>query len=79
MEGRVRRYWTKCMHCGVSRRIGLDGRMRPHSIGPSMNARARAAYKESEAYAEHEWECPGSREYYGPCESVSEEDSDEDE
>ena len=78
VEGRVRCYWTACMHCGTSRRIKPDGCMPPHSIGPSLNARERAAYRESEAYAEHGWECPGSHEYYGPCESASEEESDED-
>ena len=82
MEGRVQCYRTDCMHCGVSRRIGLDGCMMPHSIGPSLGWRERAASGKSEACAEHGWECPGSREYYGPCESASEawseEETDED-
>ena len=65
MEGRVTCYWAECMHCGTGRRIQPDGCMMPHSIGPSLNARERAAYRESEAFAENEWECPGSRVYYG--------------
>ena len=63
---RVECYWTACKHCGSSRRISPDGCMHPHSIGPTLNARQRAAYRESEAYAEHGWECLGSRVYYGP-------------
>ena len=54
--------------------------MPPHSIGPTLNARQRAEYRESEAYAEHGWECLGSRVYYGPrCEESdeSEEESEE--
>ena len=67
MEGRVTCYWADCVHCGTSRRIQPDGCMSRHSIGPSLNARERVAYRESEAYAEHEWECPGSRMYFGAC------------
>ena len=67
MEGRVACYWTQCMHCGTERRIGRDGCMMPHSIGPSLKKRERAAYCESEAYAERGMECPGSGVYYGPC------------
>ena len=56
MEGRVICYWTECMHCGISRRIQPDGCMPQHSIGPSLSKRERAAYRESEAYAEHGWD-----------------------
>ena len=77
MEGRVACYWTECMHCGVSRRIRPDGCMPPHSIGPSLGWRERAAYGKSEACAEHGWECPGSHKYYGPRCEESEDESDE--
>ena len=66
METRVNCYKTRCKHCGTKRLIQRDGCMRRHSIGPSLNARQRIEYRESKAYAEHAWECPGSLMYYGP-------------
>ena len=63
---RVKCYRTACTRCGTSRLIQPDGCMMRHSIGPSLSARERVAYRETEAYAEREWECPGSRVYYGP-------------
>ena len=63
--------------------------MLAHSIGPSLRQRERAAYQQSQAYAEHGWECPGSRMYHGPkhadtesaeeLESEGEEEIEEDE
>ena len=41
-----------------------------------MSRAERVAYMESEAYAERGFECPGSREYYGPCRSEGEEEWD---
>ena len=82
MQTRVKCYRTACMHCGTKRLIQPDGCMQRHSIGPSLNARQRAEYRESQAYAEHEWECPGSLVYYGPSrceESASDESEDDDE
>ena len=79
MEARPKSYRAECMHCRTDRLVGLNGCMRPHSIGLDRNARQRAEYRESEAYAEHGWECPGSRMYFGllsllgPCDE-SEED-----
>ena len=77
---RVKCYWTACKHCGSSRRISPDGCMHSHSIGPTLNARQRTEYRESEAYAEHGWECLDSRAYYGPrCEEESDESEEESE
>ena len=69
---RVRCYRTACTRCGTSRLIQPDGCMMRHSIGPSLSARERVAYRETEAYAEREWECPGSRVYYGPVDECDE-------
>ena len=74
----MRRIGSSAAHvCHQSGRIQPDGRMPQHSIGRSLGWRERAAYRESEAYAEHGWECPGSREYYGPRCEESEDESDE--
>ena len=74
----VERYDMKCAHCGQTRHIMPNGRMRPHSLREAMNTAQRAAYREGQAYAEHGWQCPGSHEYHGPC-AESDEDSSEDE
>ena len=77
---RVTCYRTTCAHCGSNRLIQPDGRMLRHSIGPTLNARQRAEYRECDAYAEHGWECPGSRVYYGPrCEEESDDSEEESE
>jgi hypothetical protein len=72
---RCRAYLATCVHCKTSRTIGRDGCIHAHSIGPSLCRRERAAYEESEAYATHGWQCPGSCMYYGP--RSCEEDEDE--
>ena len=76
------RYWTACMHCGREQHIMPDGCMVPHSHRETVPRSERAGYRESQAFAEHGWSCPGSRVYYGPCEeedSGEEEDSSEEE
>ena len=72
-------YTARCVHCRRADKIAPDGCMRPHSIQPTLTARERVAYRESEAFAEHGWECPGSRKYFGPREdeSVSEAESED--
>ena len=67
------RYWMECAHCGREQHIMPNGRMCSHSHRETMSRAERAAYRESEAYAAHGWECPGSREYYGPCDEGEEE------
>ena len=61
------RYRMKCAHCGRMQHIMPDGCMFPHSLRETMNTAERAVYREGQAYAEHGWQCPGSREYHGPC------------
>ena len=78
-----KRYDMKCAYCGRTRHIMPNGYMFPHSLREAMNTAQRAAYRQSQAYAEHGWQCPGSHEYHGPCaernEESEEEDSSEDE
>ena len=75
-----RAYMHTCSHCGLIRRVASHGRMHQHGIGPSLSQQERAEYRESEAFAEHGWLCPGSHVYYGPCDDCedSEECADED-
>ena len=74
----LERYSIECMHCGREQHIMPDGCMFPHSLRETMSRSERAVYRESQAYAERAWQCPGSREYYGPCkESEGEEESEE--
>ena len=74
------RYDMACACCGLTRHIMPNGRMFPHSLRDTMNTAERAAYRKGQTYAEHGWQCPGSRKrYHGPCTESEEDDSSEDE
>ena len=54
----VQRHDMECAYCGQTRHIMPDGRMRPHSVRETMNTAERAAYRASQAYAEHAMDVP---------------------